>query len=358
MNQHTGRTVIASIVFVDIVGYSKSSGAQQFAMKSLLNRTIQEALSDIAESERIVLDTGDGAALCFIGDPEDALFVASAVRDAIIRHDGDGRHSLRIGINLGPVKFVTDLNGQTNVVGDGINVAERVMSFAGDDELLVSRSYYEVVARLSDGNDRFFRYLGEKKDKHVREHQVYAFGGVDGDPEAGNVAPEDEAAELALRRTRDDDGGVPDNEVRDAIARRLGDRIGPLARVIVGRAARSAADADGFFELVAAAIPDPADRADFLAEMNDYAASSPADRPRADQRVAPTTAPASGVSEAEIAEAERVLAQIIGPIARVMVRKAAESACNRSELYDRLADSINSPVDRERFRAAIRKNVS
>jgi len=40
MNQHTGRTVIASIVFVDIVGYSRESGAQQYAMKSLLNATI------------------------------------------------------------------------------------------------------------------------------------------------------------------------------------------------------------------------------------------------------------------------------------------------------------------------------
>lgn len=356
MNQHTGRTVIASIVFVDIVDYSKASGAQQFAMKSVLNGTIHEALKDIAESERIVLDTGDGAALCFIGDPEDALFVASAIRDAIIRHEGDGRHSLRIGINLGPVKFVTDLNGQTNVVGDGINVAERVMSFAGEDELLVSRSYYEVVSRLSDGNERFFRYLGEKKDKHVREHQVYAFGGAAGDPGTGGAEPEGDTGQPAVRRSRGDGGAVPDSDACDAISRRLGDRIGPLARVIVGRAAHNAANAREFFETVSTAIPDAADRADFLADMAEYTSASESQEAAPVEPAKPGVASGS-LAEADIVEAERVLAQIIGPIARVMVRKVAETASGRADLYDRIAASINSPVDRERFRAAAGKKV-
>ncbi len=362
MNQHTGRTIIASVVFVDIIGYSRASGSHQFAMKSVLNRTIHEALADIAESERIVLDTGDGAAMCFIGDPEDALFVATAIRDAIIRHEGDGAHTLRIGINLGPVKLVTDLNGQTNAVGDGINVAERVMSFAEEDELLVSRSYYEVVARLNDGNDRFFRYLGERKDKHVREHQIYAFGGTGG-AGSGGTAPEGAGAAGfgaagSVRLAPVDAGNgdpVPDEATRDAVARKLGDRIGPLAQIIVGRAARKAADAHEFYETVAAAIPDGPDRAAFLSDVTAGAKSagpSAAESVRKPVSVMAKEA-ARSLSDADLAAAERALAQIIGPIARVMVRKAAGQAESRAALYNLLAAGINSPVDRERFRAAI-----
>ena len=44
----------------------------------------------------------------------------------------------RIGLNLGPVRLVRDLNGRPNIIGDGINVAQRVMAFADAGQILVS----------------------------------------------------------------------------------------------------------------------------------------------------------------------------------------------------------------------------
>jgi hypothetical protein len=41
---------------------------------------------------------------------------------------------------------------------------------------MVSRSYYEVVSRLSQEYTRLFNYAGARTDKHVREHEVYAVG--------------------------------------------------------------------------------------------------------------------------------------------------------------------------------------
>jgi hypothetical protein len=75
---------------------------------------------------------------------------------------------------------VKDLNGQANILGDGINVGQRVMSFADPGQLLVSRSFYEVVSRLSDVYEGLFTHVGERKDKHVRAHEVYSV----------NLAPE------------------------------------------------------------------------------------------------------------------------------------------------------------------------
>jgi hypothetical protein len=84
---------------------------------------------------------------------------------------------VRLGINLGPVRLMRDVNGQINMIGDGINVAQRIMSFAVPNQLLVSRSFYEVVSCLSRDYASLFQYEGARTDKHVRAHEVYAVGG-------------------------------------------------------------------------------------------------------------------------------------------------------------------------------------
>jgi hypothetical protein len=176
MEHTTNRTFICSVVFLDIVDYSQQPVDEQIRLKSRFNVILAEAIKDVAVNDRIILDTGDGAAISFLGDPEDALFVALSIRDAIIGEGSSAkpRLSARIGINLGPVKLVRDLNGQRNMIGDGINVAQRVMSFAKPGQVLVSRSYFEVISRLSQEYAKLFHYEGSRADKHVREHQVYS----------------------------------------------------------------------------------------------------------------------------------------------------------------------------------------
>jgi class 3 adenylate cyclase len=172
------RTFICSVVFIDIVEYSRKAVAEQIRLKEQLNALLAEALKDVAANDRVILDTGDGAAISFVGDPEDALFVCIALRDAVATPPPGTAVPLqmRIGINLGPVKLVQDLNGQPNIIGDGINVAQRIMGFAQLNQILVARSYYEVVSCLSDAYAKLFQYEGSRTDKHVREHEVYAVG--------------------------------------------------------------------------------------------------------------------------------------------------------------------------------------
>jgi hypothetical protein len=71
---------------------------------------------------------------------------------------------------------VRDLNSQINIIGDGINVGQRIMSFAQPGQLLVSRSFYEVVSCLSRDYAALFTHEGSRTDKHVREHEVYSVG--------------------------------------------------------------------------------------------------------------------------------------------------------------------------------------
>jgi class 3 adenylate cyclase len=178
--ESSSRTLVCSVLFLDIVEYSKKPVAEQLELKQAFNQLLAVAVEHMPSRDRIILDTGDGAAVTFMGDPEDALFAAMTLRN------GAGAMPLRMGINLGPVRLVKDLNGQMNIIGDGINVAQRVMSFAEPGQLLISRSYYEVVSCLSRDYLDLFQHEGSRTDKHVREHEVYSV--IGGRPAARHFA--------------------------------------------------------------------------------------------------------------------------------------------------------------------------
>jgi hypothetical protein len=80
------------------------------------------------------------------------------------------------------------------------------MSFARPGQLLVSRSFYEVVSCLSRDYASLFRHEGSRTDKHVRAHEVYAVVGTAPKPRmseaetAGGLAPA-ASGPLGLRRS-------------------------------------------------------------------------------------------------------------------------------------------------------------
>jgi hypothetical protein len=357
------RTFIATVVFIDIVGYSERSVVQQVDLKTRLNGLVAGVLEHVPVSDRMMLDTGDGAALCFLGDPEDALFAASNLRAGTAAAGPE--LALRIGINLGPLRVVKDVNGQPNMLGDGINVAQRVMSFAEPNQILVSRSYYEIVSRLSQEYSRLFQYVGVHRDKHVREHEVYVMtaGG------SGNATPAPEEAAAAV--AAGPPGRVESTEfvpiesaprfdpaVLARVEAVLADSLGPLARVLVRKAAKTAPDLRTLCQQLDVALPE-AQRAQFLRRVADIAGGPPeppaAKPPAARPAVAPAAppAPARPLSSAVLEEATDRLAIHIGPVAKLLVKRAAKQASSTRDLYERLATHIDDPRSRERFTTAI-----
>ena len=249
------RTFISSVLFLDIVGYTKQPVTEQIRLKEQFNTLVSHLISDIPESDRIVLDTGDGAALSFLGDPEDALFVAVKLRDAITEKqeaEFPDLH-LRMGINLGPVKLLKDINGRPNLIGDGINVAQRVMNFAEPDQILVSRSFYDVVSCLSDEYRDLFSHQGMHTDKHVREHELYEIGFVDPD----RSVTINQRMRVLENRTR-----IPQEHLAQ-LERALEPHVGDHAHVLVQAKAMNAADFGALRAALAAYVPDPQARAAF-----------------------------------------------------------------------------------------------
>ena len=221
------RTLICTVVFADLVGHTRRPVAEQKAFKRRFCAAVGEAIAGLPEGERVVVDSGDGAAIAFPVDPEDALFAGLHLRRVF-------GQALRVGINLGPLQLIRDVNGQPGMVGDAVNAANRVMGFAAPGEVLASRSYRDAVAMLSAGYAGLFMPHGTHKDKHSREHEVYAV--ADAQVSRPARAPE-RAPERAPRKVR---AVIAEDEpiLRDELVELLG-KVWPELEI-------AASAADGF----------------------------------------------------------------------------------------------------------------
>jgi len=254
---------------MDIVAYTKFSVEDQMAVRRHYYALVGDILSTYCEDDFVTLDAGDGMAVCYTGDPEDVLIMAINLRDAFValQNSADIKYKVRLGINLGPVKIV-ELQGEKRVIGDAVNVANRVMSFAGDNQLLVSRSYYDVVANVSSEYVNLFNYLGLQEDKHVRKHAVYEVSSVHDDQQRDSESVQ-EPQELSVS-TGEIADTVNANAVRfepdalHSIEAGLAFHVGPLARILVKRAAEKAANIEELCLSLAQNIADERLRTQFL----------------------------------------------------------------------------------------------
>ena len=172
------KTSISSVVCFDIIDFAKKSEAEQQAAKKQFNALIDLAVVDIPEKDRMIVDTGHGAIVACSGSLEnaleDALFIALTVRDEVLNSNTKGESPLYllIGINLGSVKVASsaNVNDVPNIIGDGLVEAQRIMSFAKPNQILVSRAYYDMASKLTLEIAQMF----EKYDMHAYEHDIYA----------------------------------------------------------------------------------------------------------------------------------------------------------------------------------------
>ena len=176
MNDKIYKTSICSILFLDIIDYSKKSDSEKINIKNQLNRLINKSLKDIEPEEHIIFDAGDGAAIAYMGSPKDVILISFSIRNEILKSNilSSIPMYVRFGIDLGPLSIERDINGQPNIIGDGIDVAQRIISFASPNQIVLSRSYYEVASRVMQEISQLFDYSGIRHDKNVREHEIYA----------------------------------------------------------------------------------------------------------------------------------------------------------------------------------------
>ena len=171
------RAIVASFLFTDLVGFSKGTASEQYIAKAALSACLRSNLAVLRETDYWIKDTGDGALIAFVSNPEHALYMALAIaQDYGQAAEGSGIpfNGLRTGLHLGTVKETVDLEARRNYIGDGINATKRVMDFAAPGQIAASRNFFEAVANLDTEYAALFRHVGAPDDKHGRAHELYA----------------------------------------------------------------------------------------------------------------------------------------------------------------------------------------
>ena len=171
--------------------------------------------------------------------------------------------------------------------------------------------------------------------------------------------------------------------VREQLARHLG----PLAAVLVKRAASSTTDIDSLYRRLADELTDPAERTQFLSgrreiqgdgtnppavspgaadpSMTSASSTGPSETGQSTRNLqgtsssasfppgsggAGTGAPAGSPPTSEAIEAAtRCLAPYLGPIAKVVARRAAEKATSIRQFHALLAENLSDEGERARF---------
>src|SRR5512134_3688929 len=126
--------------------------------------------------------------------------------------------------------------------------------------------------------------------------------------------------------------------------------VGPVARVLVRRGATQTTDVDQLYRLLAENLASPEERAAFLAGRSLLAAAGdPGDAGATAGARAPATGLTTQLTPEAIEQATKRLAAYLGPIAKVVAKKAATQASGRRHFYLLLADNLANPNERAQF---------
>ncbi len=156
---------IAHVLFIDIVGYSKLSINEQRAAIAELTQAVRasEQFQNAEAAARLIkIPTGDGMALVFYKSPEEPVECALEISRALKEH---AKIKLRMGVHSGPVSGVIDVNGQANLAGAGLNMAQRVTDCGDAGHILVSKRVADDLGEYEHWRP-LLHDLGECEVKH------------------------------------------------------------------------------------------------------------------------------------------------------------------------------------------------
>jgi eukaryotic-like serine/threonine-protein kinase len=144
------------------------------------------------------------------------------------------------------------------------------------------------------------------------------------------------------------------------IEKRLARFMGPIARVMVRRAAKETRDVVALTHWLAGKISNAAEREQFLQGAGIAAAPATAPPRAASERkpgegrppADPARAPRP-LTPADVDRASQLLAVHLGPIAQVLAKRAAQSGPSREQFIASLAAYLSDDADRARFLSAL-----
>jgi class 3 adenylate cyclase len=178
----------------DVANYSNQTSVVQMHLCQRFHQIIREEVDRCGltgQAEPIKISIGDGAIIAAQNLKWNVVVdILEGVKKAVARHNREtgqngGRPNVdasdvlqiryHTGIHYGPVYRFTDLNGMTNLAGDGISTLARVLHEASEGQVLLSEDAHRRIKESSFMANGAFTEVGARTVKHDKSLHLFEY---------------------------------------------------------------------------------------------------------------------------------------------------------------------------------------
>lgn len=197
------------VVFIDIEKYSQRRTSRQVTVINSFTESVKASLDEVAKlnigflqsnnlnflTDIIIIPTGDGCAVNFTFDGLHNVHLKFA--EILMKHIFDlnqstppcpkfnsngwcnchNKFNVKVGVTEGKGLIYKDVNKNYNVAGNTINMAARLLSIGGRNQILLNEDAYKQIIDLEDDpnfSDKFIK-LNNVKIKHDISIDAYIY---------------------------------------------------------------------------------------------------------------------------------------------------------------------------------------
>lgn len=178
----SARTTQGYAIISDIVGFSEKESVTQVEWVAEFLQILGQAVRELKQFN--IFPTGDGAIVCIYheGPPsrETAILPLNFAR-TLLRLNTRKLFKLRISINYSGMETLLDLSSFEALVtsqiqvGNGINLAERLIHFAEPNEIVVTGQYYDQLLDVGFSMQPRFYIHRDVFVKHMRTLRLFSY---------------------------------------------------------------------------------------------------------------------------------------------------------------------------------------
>lgn len=184
---------IAQVLFMDIVRFTALEPREQveayYELQDLVRNTVE--CRRRKKSDVVFRSSGDSMAVTFFRDPLAPIRCAIEISRNIRRQ---ASIQLRTGIHSDLIFRSTDLTKQPDVIGNAINIAQRVASGGDPNHILLSEDMGKILISLGDWK----KCISEIIQIQVKDRQLFVYNFFSG--EFGN--PTHPASRILVGKTK------------------------------------------------------------------------------------------------------------------------------------------------------------